>query len=106
MTAAAACICVLAVALVAPRWALAATAAIRSEMAEAVVSSFPVFSGFHLTQNGNRLLMLRSNGEHYDLIVKDVTDVEDGAEKIVYSASISKGLLNWCRWANNDRIVC
>ena len=105
LTAAAACTGVLAVALAAvlPLQASAATAPIRSEMPEAVVSSFPVFSGLHLTQHGSRLLMLRSNGEHYDLIVRDV---EHGAEKIVYATSITKGLLNWCRWANNDRIVC
>lgn len=103
LIAVAACAGVLVASLSLPLRAHAETAPVRGGAPEPAVSGFPTFSGFHLTQDGNRLLMLRSDGEYYDLIVKDLAD---GAEQIVYTASTSTGLLNWCRWANNDRIVC
>lgn len=67
------------------------------------VGTLPTYDGFHLTPDGQRLLMLKAHGETYDLVVRDwATGIED----TIWEASASAGLLNWCHWASNERIVC
>jgi dipeptidyl aminopeptidase/acylaminoacyl peptidase len=71
--------------------------------ARAGVDDLPLLDDASLSPDGAHLLSLRSNGEVYELAVRATPDGED---RVILAASHSPGLLNWCRWANNQRIVC
>ncbi len=67
------------------------------------LGELPTLDDASLSPDGRHLLLLQSNGEAYDLAVERV-----GADsrRVILSATPERGLFNWCRWANNERIVC
>ncbi|MBM4203098.1 MAG: hypothetical protein FJ194_02975 [Gammaproteobacteria bacterium] len=69
----------------------------------AAVDDLPLLDDASLSPDGTHVLSLRSNGEVYELAVRVAPDGED---RVIVPASRSPGLLNWCRWANNQRILC
>ncbi len=73
--------------------------------AEATASTveLPVIDDASLSPNGESLLMLRSDGEAYELVVRRTPD---GDDRVILAAGSPPRLLNWCRWANDTRIVC
>ncbi len=67
------------------------------------LGQLPTFDDLDLSGDGSRLLMVKSAGEVYDLVVRNL---ETGEDRTLYEGDARRGLINWCRWANSDRIVC
>jgi len=67
------------------------------------LGELPTLDDASLSPDGRHLLLLQSNGEAYDLAVEHVGT---GTRRVILAATPEQGLFNWCRWANNGRIVC
>lgn len=67
------------------------------------LGELPTLDDASLSPDGDHLLLLQSNGEAYDLAVEHVGT---GERRVILATTPEQGLLNWCRWANNERIVC
>jgi dienelactone hydrolase len=67
------------------------------------LGELPMLDDASLSPDGDHLLLLQSNGETYDLAVENVVT---GKRRLILSPTPEQGLLNWCRWANKERIVC
>lgn len=78
--------------------AFSATASVLAEPGE-----LARFDSTDLTPDGERLLLLEASGESYDLTVFDVATE---ARQVIHKSDGESGLFNWCRWANNDRVLC
>ncbi|NKC00852.1 MAG: prolyl oligopeptidase family serine peptidase [Pseudomonadales bacterium] len=61
------------------------------------------FDDLDLSRDGNHLLMVRAQENAYALVVRDLATNSD---LTLYQGSHETGLINWCRWANDTRIVC
>lgn len=72
-------------------------------VADEMLGELPQYQGFALSPDGQRLLYNKSNGDTYDVWVRDVAS---GVTKNVLPHSPKQGLVNWCRWANNERLLC
>lgn len=66
-------------------------------------ASLPDVATISLSPDGQRLLILKAIGETHHPVV---TDIETGKSNIVMAADPEEFLFNWCRWANDNRIVC
>lgn len=71
--------------------------------ASELLGELPQYDGFDLSPDGKHLLYNKSNGDTYDVWVRDVAS---GETKNVLPYSAKQGLVNWCRWANNERVLC
>jgi len=67
------------------------------------LKQLPQFDDLDLSPDGTRLILVRAGAEVYDLVVHRLAD---GSEQTLYAGGEEQGLINWCRWANADRIVC
>ena len=67
------------------------------------LTNIPLYDDMDLSGDGKHLLLVRSDGEAYDLVIRDLAT---GEENTLYEGDAQKGLINWCRWANGERIVC
>ncbi len=74
-----------------------------TNLAFGYAGELPKYLGFDLSPNGARLLMLVDGDKGYELTVLDLVTNE---ERLIYQPTPEDGLLNWCRWGNNERIVC
>lgn len=66
------------------------------------LDQLPEFDDLDISSDGNHMLMVRSGGEYYDLVVKNLNS---GSERTLFKGG-ERGLINWCRWGNDERIVC
>lgn len=71
--------------------------------ANLTLAQLPKYDDLDLSADGNHLLMVRSGGEYYDLVVRNLSA---GDERVLFEGSHENGLINWCRWANEERVVC
>ena len=67
------------------------------------LKQLPRFDDIDLAPDGKHLLMVRAGAQVYDLVVRDLATAQDTT---LYEGDLDKGLVNWCRWANEERIVC
>lgn len=67
------------------------------------LGELPTLDDASLSPDGSHLLLLQSNGESYDLAVEKVST---GKRQVILASAPEQGLFNWCRWANDERIVC
>ena len=67
------------------------------------LAQLPMYDDLGLSSNGNRLLMVRASDDAYDLVVRDLGA---GTENTLLRGDADTGLINWCHWANHERIVC
>lgn len=67
------------------------------------LGQLPAYDDLDLSGDGRHLLMVRSSGEVYDLVVRDLESAE---ERTLIQGGAYEGLINWCRWANQERIIC
>ena len=66
-------------------------------------AKLPEVAAIDLSEDGQRLLILKSIGETHHPVVLDIST---GKSNIVMAADPEDFLFNWCRWANSDRIIC
>lgn len=85
------------------RWVLAAGLLMATWANASSTDGLPLLDDAALSPDGSRLLMLRSNGEAYDLVVREVPG---GDDRVILAAGDPPRRLNWCRWASDVRIVC
>ena len=67
------------------------------------LGQLPVYDDLSLSGDGKHLLMVRTSGEVYDLVVRNLVS---GDENTLLEGGADTGLINWCRWANDERVVC
>ena len=67
------------------------------------LGQLPVYDDLDLSGDGKHLLMVRSSGEVYDLVVRDLLTNQ---ERTLIEGDAYEGLINWCRWANSERVIC
>jgi len=66
-------------------------------------ASLPEVTSPRLSPNGDRLLVLRAIGDTQHAFV---VNLSDGESNPVLAADPSRFFINYCTWANNDRLVC
>lgn len=66
-------------------------------------ASLPQFEGLDVSQDGDRVLMLRPFGESEHLVV---LDLRTQSSKLILASDPSKFLFNWCVFKTDVRIVC
>lgn len=66
-------------------------------------ATLPAMAAPRLSPDGSRLLYLRAIGETYHAAV---IDLDEQKSSLVMAADPDQFLINWCRWANEARIVC
>lgn len=71
--------------------------------AELTLGQLPQFDDLALAPDGEHLLLVRNNGEVYDLQVKHLAS---GDVRTLFAADKQGSLINWCNWATHTRIVC
>ncbi len=86
-------------------WLLAASIALLwvSSGHAAGLGSIPQFDDLNLSPDGKHLMMVRSSGEAYDLVVRNL---EAGSDARLLQGGGDNGLINWCRWASDSRLIC
>ena len=67
------------------------------------LGAIPQFDDLDLSPDGRHMLMVRSSGEAYDLVVRNFAT---GDDTTLLEGGAQNGLINWCRWANDARLVC
>ena len=63
----------------------------------------PQFDDLDLAPDGQHLLLIRLAEDTYNLQVRNI---DTGDTRTLFEGGVETGLINWCRWANNERIVC
>ena len=66
-------------------------------------SKLAAFNGISLAPDGKKAVALRAMQDTYHVIV---LDFDKGTSKLLMVADPEQFLFNWCRFANNTRIVC
>ncbi len=66
------------------------------------LKQLPQLDDLDLAPDGTKLLMVRAGDEVYDLVVRHL---DTDAEQTLFAGG-DEGLINWCRWANAQSIVC
>ena len=66
-------------------------------------AALPEMRSPRLSPDGKRLLYLRPVEDTYHTVV---IDLEKSSSALVMASDPDEFLINWCRWANNSRIVC
>jgi len=69
----------------------------------AAYGALPNFDNAELSPDGTRLALLLPRGETQHLTV---LDVDAGSNRLVLASDPARFLFNWCRWANEERLVC
>ena len=66
-------------------------------------STLPAVNAPRLSPDGKHILMLRAVGETYHAVH---LNLETGKTNVVMASDPEQFLFTWCRWANNERVVC
>lgn len=66
-------------------------------------AELPPIQQVDLSSDGTRAVMLRAVGDTYQVVV---ADLDAGTMQLLMAADPEQFLFNWCRWANDERIVC
>jgi dipeptidyl aminopeptidase/acylaminoacyl peptidase len=67
------------------------------------LAQLPQFDDLDLSPDGSKLILVRAHDDVYDLVVREI---HSESERTLYVGGGKNGLLNWCRWGNETRIIC
>ena len=69
----------------------------------AAFGKLPSIRAINISPDGETLVMLRARGDTYHVVV---TDLKTRKSRMVMAANPDDFLFDWCRFANNSRVVC
>jgi len=69
----------------------------------AAFGKLPPIASINLSPDGQTLVMLRVRNDTYHVVVTDLTTRKS---KLLMAADPAEFLFDWCRFANNKRVVC
>jgi len=80
-----------------------ATASSAEPLLTSTFGALPPLASVVLSPKGDQAVALRPIGETYHVTL---IDLENGASKILMAADPDEFAFNWCRFANDKRVVC